>query len=193
VAAMGTGARTGVAGLVAGVVIASSIAGCGGKSDEATNASLGLGASSTASKQSERATDTMPEPTTYSIPGFIAKADAICRGLNTKLAGEKAKSSSAKEYVRVITRNVVLEREGFSELEKLAPPVTLLRDWRLMQSYRHRLLGELEALLAEAKAGRLKEAKPLLDSKRQLHKQLHETGVGSGFKDCAEVGAAGGP
>jgi hypothetical protein len=117
---------------------------------------------------------------------LIAHGDAICRRLNAELA--KAKAIDTQEILRVVPRNVSLERKSLEELSHLVPPASITTDWKRILGYRRSLANELVALLRRARQHDAAAVAALTASKKREHAALRETATRHGFKDCAELG-----
>lgn len=154
------------------VLVAAALAagGCGGGSSDARSAE--------------------PLPNSASSPRsqLIARADAICRRLNTKIAAHKPANLGLAEIARGAPRNAAFEKTALEELRKLTPPASMARDWRRMIAYRILLMEELVELGRYAKAKDARGIKTLTASKKRLHGKLFTTATHGGFKVCPQIG-----
>jgi hypothetical protein len=164
-------ARRNAISALALVACLATIAGCGGGS----------------STSGTQAKTTATIPSTPANAQFIGQADSICRRLNTELAAVQPKSKTLAEILRVVPRNLALERTGLTELEKLAPPSSLEDNWRQMLGYRRTLAAELAQFVSIAKQNDIAALKALGAKKERVHASLDKTGKASGFKDCATL------
>lgn len=119
---------------------------------------------------------------------LIARADAICRGLDTKLATVNPASLSMHEIARFAPPRAVLERTAVAELSKLMPPASITRDWRQVIAYRSTLTNELFKLGSDAKANDAAGIRALAVSKKLVHQKLLTVATRDGFKYCSRVG-----
>jgi hypothetical protein len=119
---------------------------------------------------------------------LIAKADAICRRLNTELARLESKGLSTSEIAGAVPAHVTLERAALQELSKLTPPAALAGDWRQVIADRQTLAEELVELGRVARTNDAARIRALAVSKKRTHGALHATATRAGFKDCSQVG-----
>lgn len=119
---------------------------------------------------------------------MIASADQICKRLNAELEAVKPASTSAREIVRVVPGRAVSEQKAVSELTKLAPPASLMNDWKLILGYRRTLAAELDTLVEAAKHKDAAKIKALAASKQRVRGSLRTTAKHAGFKACGQVG-----
>ncbi len=166
--------------LLALSVVMLSIVGCGGKSSARTTVRSDAPASASASGGEVKAP-----------AEFISRADSVCAHVNAEIRAVKARSTSAAEVIRVVPRTLALERKGIGELERLNPPASMGRDWRLMLDYRRTLASQLAQLLEAARKNSGASVKPLGAAKKRVHASLTKTAVANGFKDCGKVGNVG--
>jgi hypothetical protein len=115
---------------------------------------------------------------------FIARADAICRGLDSRLAAVKPASLRVPEIARFAPPRAALEKTAVTELSRLTPPRSIARDWRLMITYRRTLAEELAKLGQNAKVGDARGIQALAVSKKRVHQKLFTVATREGFKYC---------
>jgi hypothetical protein len=178
---MGQDLRVRGALLMAAATLSLTASGCGGGSShvqpsEPPGTSSHLDSSGAASSDSR------------STAEFIARSDAICRRLNTRLAIGVSGNLTVREMARLMPPRAGLEGETASELSRLKPPTELARYWRQILTYRRMLADELGQLGRDAKAKDLKAVKALFPSKRRAHSKLSALATRAGFKDCSRVG-----
>lgn len=128
------------------------------------------------------------DPPSPSQARLIARADAICRQLNTEIIATKLANLSAREIARGVPRNAALEQRALTELSKLRPPASIARSWRQVIAYRTTLMEELVKLGRDAKANDAAGIQTLTASKKRVHGELSTTARRAGFKDCSQVG-----
>jgi hypothetical protein len=156
------------------------IAGCGGNSSTGRAGPTGKSAPlGTTSGQGESTS-----------PGkrFIALADRICHKVNLQLAHSSAKGKKRTGFIAALIRNETIERRAIGELAELAPPIVLAAAWRRVLGYRRSLANQLGALVAAMQRGVKASEDALVNSKKQVHRQLREVAGRARFKDCAKVG-----
>jgi hypothetical protein len=175
---MQTIARYCIAPLLALGVLALAVTGCGGSS-KATGTHVSSASSGT------RSTTRAPSGS------FVARAEAVCRRVNTEIVALKAKSASAAEVKRIVPQTIAIEREGLARLEKLEPPASLAHDWQRMLGYRRMLARQLAQLLDIAQKNDGTSVKPLAAAKKRLHTSLSTVATSNGFTACAKIGAVG--
>jgi hypothetical protein len=158
-------------------------AGCGGSSTPKPTGTAANGA----------ATNT-PVPHTH-VPGdpsasrVIAKADAICRRVNSELTAAPP-GFAISQIARSAPRNAALEERAIAELSRIRPPAVLARDWRSIIGYRRILAQELLKLVRYAKANDARAIQTLAASKKRVHQKLSALATRDGFKDCSHLNAA---
>jgi len=168
--------RLKVYGSLALVAAALAAGGCGGGSSDAKSAGSLASGNPTPSGSSR-------------VPSqLVARADAICRRLNTEIVATNPSKLQIRKIVSLTPQRVALERTALKELSKLAPPASIARDWRQMMAYRKTLIEELIRLGRYAKANDTQSIKSLAVSKKRVHQRLFATATRDGFKDCARVG-----
>ncbi len=187
-------ARKALISLLLPAALVPAIAGCGGGSS--TAAPTVRSASTTSAATTTRAPTGTTAPTRQAAPqqsdaSFVARADAVCRGINAEISSVKAKSSSVAEVKRFVPRNAALERAGVARLEQLTPPAPLKDAWQSILGYRRALATELGALLREARENDQPEMKAVIASKKQVHTNLDKVATANGFKECGKVGSVG--
>lgn len=155
------------------------IAGCGGGSSNA--------ATETAARSVSRTT--LTSPGSGGRTAFIARADAICRETNVKLAQTKSKGESPEQVAATVVENETIERKANGRLAKLTAPASLAAAWRKMLGYRRVLADQLGSLAAAARSHSTPSVNSLSASKKQLHGQLRRLATKLGFQDCAKVGS----
>lgn len=119
---------------------------------------------------------------------LIARADAICGGLNRQFLAHAPKSASVSEIARISPGRAALERTVVSELRKLAPPAAMTSIWQQIIGYRLILADELRELGQDAKTNDSAALKTLTTSKKRLHRQLLVAATKAGFKECGRTG-----
>jgi hypothetical protein len=155
------------------VVIASLLlGGCGGSSGGHT--------ASTTASTSTNAASTSPGS------GFVPSAEAICRSLNVRLAGDNV--NAIADIARIAPRRSQLEKATLAELERLQPPSSVARAWTSMLTARRSIADALAKLGSAVKTGDLKQLQPILSSSGRVALRMDATAKHAGFTDCATVG-----
>lgn len=169
--------------LLALVMVAVSAGGCGGGSHTTSSTAP---ANATTPTASNAAASRAPR----SDPGLqqiIAKADPICRRLDSELAATEPKSLALAEVARQAPRRAALEQASVADLDKLVPPAAIARDWRQIIAYRRTLADELLELGRLAKAKDTAAIHRLAAAKERVHERLLATASRDGFKYCSRV------
>jgi hypothetical protein len=118
---------------------------------------------------------------------LIARADTICRGLDTKRAAVNPANLSMREIARFAPPRAALEQAAVTELSKLTPPASIARDWRQVIAYRTTLTKELFKLGSDAKVNDAPGIRALAASKKLVHQKLLTVATRDGFKYCSGV------
>jgi hypothetical protein len=163
------------------VTVALAAGGCGGGSVDARSA----GPLPSGPFKAKSGGPLPPSPPPLPV---VAKADAICRRLNTQIQASKQTSLSPKEIARFAPRNAALEKAALKRLSKLKPPTLIKHDWRQVMAYRRTLMEQLVKLGKYAKVNNSRAIKALTKSKKQVHLALLTIGTLDGFKDCTRTG-----
>jgi hypothetical protein len=162
--------------------VALSAAGCGGGSSTAATGNVAASSPSAATGKNAQASGAL------SKPQLVAQADAVCKRLNTELARVQAKSETAQEALRVVPRNIALERRALAELNGLRPAPSLAKGWAQIIADRKVLVDELAKLLDDASKGDKAGIRKLAQSKQLAHTTLNQAAKAQGFKDCGVLG-----
>lgn len=120
---------------------------------------------------------------------MIAKADAICRRVNSQLAAAPP-GVAASQIARSAPRNAALELRAVTDLNKLTPPPALAGDWQQMIAYRQTLADDLLKLAHYAQSNDARSMQALALSKKRVHQKLSKLATRDGFKDCSQLSAA---
>jgi len=153
------------------------LAGCGGgakKSSSNTTGGLATAARPTAPDSSSRGQ-------------LIARAEVICRQLNTALSTNAPASQTVAEIVRKGPARAALEQRAVRELRRLTPTASIAGAWRRVLGYRRTLANELAQLVGYARRNDLAGIKSLAVSKQHAHRALYQVATHAGFKACAVV------
>jgi len=156
------------------------VAGCGGKSS--------MGTAGPAGKSVPLGTTSGQGESTPSAKRFIALADRICHEVNLQLAHSSAKGKKRAGFIAALIRHETIERRAIGELAGLAPPPALAAAWRRVLGYRQSLANQLGTLAAAMKRRANASEDALVNSKKQVHRQLREVAGKARFKNCAKVG-----
>lgn len=155
------------------LVFGSFFAGCGGGSESHVTATT---SSSSANAAAKAATE----------PGFEGNAEAICKRLNSQLAGDNVNSIS--DIPRIAPRRAALEKATLVELQRLEPPANLKRSWSSMLAARRQIAISLARLGVEVAAGHVNSVQPILSSSGRLETRMTALARHAGFSDCAKIG-----
>lgn len=161
--------------------------GCGGSSKSGTTTTTAASSTPAASTPAQT-TATTPEikvqtghPLSQKV--WIARADAICRGTQAKLAATKAKTQA--DVARLLPQVAAYEREEATELSKLSPPASQAVNWQRivtgLQKY-----GELSIKAGEATAAKtINGAVPYILAARTISRELTPIIKHNGFRSCS--------
>jgi hypothetical protein len=177
--------------LVLGAALAP-LAGCGGGSStqEARSKPSASTAAATTVAPSTNTTATQPTtaaPKPAAEAAFIARADAICRHLDTVLLPDRPKGTGLKELALLAPRAAVVESAAVAEIARLKPPPSLAHDWQRIVAYRSTLATELAKLGHAAKSVDIKAIAAAAGVKKRVRVRLHRTATHAGFGFCGEI------
>jgi hypothetical protein len=177
---------TAIALPLAAVLAATVLAACGASTKSASTppaASVSRAAPSHVSTTSARA-----------APGnaaFIARADTVCRRLNSELDATQAHRGESNGAIATnALEHATLEQRTTAELGSLSPPAALAHDWKQIVAYRRVLASDLVTLAHMLKAGENPKTSGLLSAKSAAHATMTTIAKHDGFIDCTAVGSA---
>lgn len=165
---------------LAAIAIAASIlgaAGCG-ESSSTTTGAKGTAATSTA------AATTTPALTKAAL---IAKADAICRRVNAKIAATDARYSNSKEFQQRVSLIAGDERSGLPSLNELTPPVSMEGEWKKIVVGAETLAEETGKLGAYIKTKDATISRAQFARVDEVERQMLGITRRVGLKDCART------
>lgn len=176
-------ARLAALAVAASALIAS---GCGGSSKSSTHTESSALAGSTtqqASTSSPKQASTSSKPLTRTQ--LIAKADAICKRVNARLASSTAHNH--QQIVRIAAQLAAFERTATGELMQLVPPAELATDWSQIVAG-VRALADTTARYGEyAASNQLANAQKFIVAGRRRTRQAAAVAKRDGFTDCAHL------
>jgi hypothetical protein len=155
-------------------------AGCGGNT-------ASTGSTTSAASHKTPAVATSAAAKSRDGARLIARADAICRRLNSQVIASGG-PHTAEEIVRLVPKNAALERMANADLQRLGPPPALGRGWRAFLSFRRKLVTELDALVAAKRRNDARAAQIATTAKGILHGLMGSTATHLGVRDCAHIG-----
>jgi hypothetical protein len=159
-------------------VTALAVSGCGGSTKSSSQTALSTPTAT--SPKTEPANSTGP----LNRAALVAKADAICRGVNAKRA--TVHLTTNQQIIRELPHVAAYERAEIAELGKLTPPASMASDWQEIL-VGNRILAENTAKVAEyTKADNVTAAHALMTTTTQAENQMIATAQRDGFKDCAK-------
>jgi hypothetical protein len=180
-----------ISSLLAALVLAGALSGCGGGSSKGGSATFST-ASSAADAQSSSAPQTTAQRRlsgpVLSRRQLVAKATAICAHLELELLVVEPKRATAAEIARIVPGRAASEQRAVAELSKLKPPSSLVHEWRQIISYRRTLANELALLGQVAKQNDSVAIKKLGASKKREHDLLLKIAERAGLYKCGIVG-----
>lgn len=174
------------------VLVAAALAagGCSGGTSETKSSQTSSNGSGQALSSSHARPAGSPPSSAEGSPArsqLIARADTICKRLDTKLAAISPANLSMREIARFAPPRAALEQAAVMELSKLAPPASIARDWQQLIAYRRTLMEELFELGRDAKANDAAGIRALSASKKLVHQKLLTVATRDGFKYCSAV------
>jgi hypothetical protein len=119
---------------------------------------------------------------------LIASAALICARTNAQLAAVRPKSATVAETLRIVPRNVRLERRAASELARLQPPASMASGWHALVADVGALAGDLELLVGDARRNDAAAAKTLAAAKARVHRSLSSAAARAGLGVCGKIG-----
>jgi hypothetical protein len=117
----------------------------------------------------------------------IARADAICKRLNTEFAESRPIRTMA-DIARSVPHRAAVELRVVEELSALAVPAGRIQGLKRIIAYRKALAQELAELGMRAKRDDSAAVQTLGKSKARLHKKLREAARAAGFTECGSTG-----
>ncbi|MGA9285379.1 MAG: hypothetical protein WBV85_08045 [Solirubrobacteraceae bacterium] len=116
---------------------------------------------------------------------WIAKGDAICARLKTKLAALTVVNE--QEYAHVFPQVAVYDNAEAQELSKLVPPTSKAHDWEQILSTAQHYNEYVNKVAGYAEANDFKEAAPLIETATTIHQQMAAEAKQAGFKHCSQT------
>jgi hypothetical protein len=174
------------------IVAVLAVTGCGssskaGSSASSTNAeSTSAGTTATASTTPVSTTGGSGPPLSRSE--LVARADAICKPLNTELVSSKYKVKTLQDIARIAPQRAAAEQTALSVLSKLTPPSSMAQDYQKMLVARQTVIEDIRKLGEDAAANNMKAATPLYTSSATVIRHMGATATRNGFKYCGELG-----
>jgi len=166
--------------------IALATIGCGGSSKTGSSA-----AATTTAPAATTTTTTVALPTTtvklatgrpLTRAELIAKADPICKRMNTKVFGIRVKSIS--EFASVTPQMAIYINTASADLGKLVSPARMTRDWaRIVNGLQ--LYGEYVSKIGQyAQANDISAARQQYATAQNILVQMNTIGKNDGFIQC---------
>jgi hypothetical protein len=121
---------------------------------------------------------------------MIARADAICSGLNARRSaaneqvGAVTSSAALPKVARVAPGLAAYERKAIAELRTLTAPASLSTAWRKILAGTQLLADDTAKLGVDAKAGNLKTVEGVIHTNQQKERELITIATTAGFKHC---------
>lgn len=150
------------------------VSGCGGSKSSTTVAS-----------STPKSTTSEPSGSALTTAQLIARADAICYGVNAKRAAVTITSSAA--LAQDLPRVAGYEQAGLTELEKLVPPASMAGDWKLILAHTRSIEEDTAKLTAYVHTDpHLLKGRPVLLKLQKANQELDAIARRDNFKDCAQ-------
>lgn len=173
-----------MSGLLVGAIAVTGCSGGKGPDSEASTTSSAPSRPAQANRPASSPDRTAP----LSKSQLIAKADSICRRMNTEFAAHEPRNQSIGESARIVPRRVAVEQRVVLELSRLTPPSAIARDLQRVVDFRKTLADELAELAHVAKSRDMKRFHELAASKARVHSELLAAARGAGFTECGQTG-----
>lgn len=168
---------------VATMAAALAVSGCGsggsGKAAANSNTVKEVSATVTGTTSSSA-----PSPTTLGRGEFVAKANAICKRVNTYLGAVNIRTRA--EYGTVLPELATHERVAFAELGKLAPPASLATAWKQLVTGGQALADDTTRLGEIIASHKSSASRALVDSANEIQKSMHGAARRAGVVQCAQ-------
>lgn len=123
---------------------------------------------------------------------FIAKADAICRGVYNNLKSNSVRNNrlarrrhTGPNLVLLAAQDAAYQKGANAELERLMPPSSLGRDWKEIIAGAHTLAADTAKIGEDIRAKRDAVARAVISASGELRQRVLAVARRDGFKDCA--------
>jgi hypothetical protein len=167
------------------VAIALWTAGCGSSKTGSSSATSTAAQSTNASTSAATSTSVADSGVRSQL---IARADAICKQLNTTLRASKTIVSTRQQIVSVSARRVAIEQAALARLRKLTPPASMAQDYQGLLNARQTVVEDIKKLGEAAAAHNNTAQRPIYASSAIVTRQMAVTAKRDGFKYCGELG-----
>jgi hypothetical protein len=113
---------------------------------------------------------------------LIAKADAICHGVNERLSSTRI--GSADDYARLLPSLAAYRQTAADELGKLTPPASMAADWKQIVADAHTLAAEVAKIGEVAKTKDFNATAALVKKASGVQAHLASIAARNGVKEC---------
>ena len=120
---------------------------------------------------------------TLTHTAFVAKANAICTRLHTRL--DALGAGNAKEAAQIYSQAATLERTMLTEFRELNPPTNLATDWKQFVAAVNTLAEDSTRYSEYIAAKNTSGGKALAISFGQVKQQTHTVVLRDGLTACA--------
>jgi hypothetical protein len=116
---------------------------------------------------------------------LIARADAICRRVNT--LRHSTTITSRADLARVLPPFAAYEQSALVNLTKLTPPASMKSDWNKIVANFRILAGDTEQVAEHAKSNTLSKVGSLSVALNHAGQRVSAVAARDGFKDCSQI------
>lgn len=116
---------------------------------------------------------------------LLAKADAICKRIDTRLSGTTIKSE--KQLIHFLPRVAGFEQQALVELSKLNPPSKMAEDWKKIVAGAQTIADSTAKLSEAARLKELKTVHEVLSEIGKVQTSITTVAKRDGFKNCSQA------
>jgi uncharacterized protein YcfL len=118
---------------------------------------------------------------------LIAKADAICKRVNARVAAANSKINNPQDFARIAPEIANYEQQALIQMRGLKAPSSLAQDWQLILSSAQKLAQNTATLSQYIKTNKLRSAPRLVTESKRLQQEMLLTAKRDGFKECSRA------
>jgi hypothetical protein len=162
------------------------VSGCGGSSKTGSTTTVATTAQATTAATPAAVKSTVKVATGRPLTrsALIAKGDAICARANKKLGAITVTTQA--DFVRVLPQIAIYDSTEFSELGKLVPPASLVRDWGRIINASHLFSEYVNQVAINAQATKQVDAL-LIHTAEAAQGKMESIARHDGFKECTKA------
>jgi hypothetical protein len=164
------------------------VAGCGGSKSSGSTSSASQTTSIQAASTSptQTATQSRPSGPPLSRAELVAKADAICAGVNAKRASITLRSS--QDYTTKLPPLAAYEQAAVARMGTLTPPASMASNWKQMLADSGTIATNTAKVAGYAEAGNHAVTRQLILSSNAAQQRIATIAARYGFKVCGRLG-----